>query len=666
MLISLLILLVLSGIVFLAKYSFIEKTAEKNTEDTFQLNKSADSIYIAINTFQVLQDNPNVDFKIEQLIYTRINNLRLSNNLPISLIHTRYKGNSEKNDTLIIRQARKAGFDMVYYGNLYETAQNDSNVLEINSYLTRIENTYYRNNKIKFKTLSDSSILKEIIAQGNMPVFLYGEQHMDSKSAKQMLKLMQSLTCYTPEQVANVYNFSARFKLNLQDYKGALEDINLLLRKNPNSAAVLAFKASLFNYTNQPDSAVVYFDKSLKADSIDASTLVNYATLSMSKKDLKKSERLLQKAMQIAPKDYHPFYTMACLKMEQKEYGAAKSYALKANNIDKSGLANSIIIANVYGFVENKKDSAEYFYGQALGKDSANADALNSLANYYLRFFANDPTYKQKANYLLNKAKVFTIQNDTKNDFGFGFTAYKNRDYKTALSYFEKVYDKGSYTVELLTSMAESYFYTKQPDKALLFSKKALELDSLNPYNLMVHALLLGYIKPKDYKTVSYYYNKALAADPNPLNVYREYATYLYQTAKINECIDVSLKAYKIYPTDIKINFLLAYAYANQKNYQKAKPYFEYLTDVKPDNDTLLYDFSQCILLNDSKTDETFTYGAKLIKKAIDINPNNAGYNVIFALYLLKGNNLKLAKEYYMNAKKLNKYVLNMELERVK
>ncbi|MFI5142366.1 MAG: hypothetical protein ACHQII_08425, partial [Bacteroidia bacterium] len=154
--------------------------------------------------------------------------------------------------------------------------------------------------------------------------------------------------------------------------------------------------------------------------------------------------------------------------------------------------------------------------------------------------------------------------------------------------------------------------------------------------------------------------------DPNPLNVYREYATYLYQTAKISECIDVSSKAYKIYPTDIKINFFLAYAYTNQKNYQKAKPYFEYLTNIMPNNDTLLCDFSQCILLNSNGTDETFAYGAKLIKKAIDINPNNAGYNALFAIYLLKGNNPKLAKEYYLKAKSLNKSVFNRELERVK
>jgi hypothetical protein len=64
------------------------KTEEKQNTDTAQIKKHPDSIYVAINKIQVLQDNPNMDFKIEQLIYNRVNNLIIANNLPISLIAT--------------------------------------------------------------------------------------------------------------------------------------------------------------------------------------------------------------------------------------------------------------------------------------------------------------------------------------------------------------------------------------------------------------------------------------------------------------------------------------------------------------------------------------------------------------------------------------------------
>lgn len=657
-------LIAISGAAFLLNYILKEKKNVKE-ENVFQLVKHPDSIYVAINSFQVLQDNPNIDYKIEQIIYNRINNLRLTNNLPINLIYTDYKGNNAENDTLIINKAIHAGFDLVYYGNLYETAMTDSNTLEINGATTIPGNRTLRSKKIKFKTVGDSTVIKEITDQGNMTVELYAFLHLNDKLNRQILSLMQGLRYYSLEQFNSVYNITATIKLNLKDYKGAFSDVEAILKKSPKDPFYLAYKASLFTYVNRLDSSKIYFDKSLKQDSSILNALTFYAGVCVSLKEYEKSEQLLQKAVKLAPKDYLPIAMLARLKMEKKEYDLAKSYALRANSMFKDDPANSVIIANVYGYVENKKDSAEFFYGQALGKDSMYADALNSLANYYLRFFVADPVYKQKANYLLNKAKAFKIQNDIKNDYGLGLTAFANGDYKTALSYFEKVYNSKYYDSDLFTGMAQAYFRTGQRDKALLLSKKAMEFDSLNPTNLAVYAYILSYVRAKDYKTVSYYFNKALIANNYPLDIYQQYGTYLYQSGKATDCIDLSLKAHKIFSTDTKINSLLAYAYTNQRDYKQGKPYFEFLITKMPFNDTLLCDYAQSILLNFQKADETYAYGLALIQRAIHINTDNPNYKVVFALYLLKGNRPDLAKEQYLKAKSLNNSVFNEELEKI-
>jgi hypothetical protein len=48
------------------------------------------------------------------------------------------------------------------------------------------------------------------------------------------------------------------------------------------------------------------------------------------------------------------------------------------------------------------------------------------------------------------------------------------------------------------------------------------------------------------------------------------------------------------------------------------------------------------------------------------MNPNNASNQLTFAMYMLKGNNPKLAAEYYMKAKDLSKNVIyNEELEKL-
>ena len=564
MLITLLILSVLAGISFLVKYLLTEKKVEKNMETTFHLTKSPDSIYVAINAIQVMQDNPGVDFKIETALYDRIRNLSMSINLPISLIHTHFKGTHTIHDTLLINQAEKAGFDIVYYGSLYETALSDSNILEIYGSLTRYENRISRDKKIKFKTLNDSTFIKELIDQGNMPVELYAGLHQTEKP-RPLLKIMQGLMYYSEEQFNSVYNIMAAIKMDMRDYEGALQDINAVVKRAPKDAFYLSFKANLFRYLNKPDSSKVYFEKSLQQDSLNSMVLLYYAGFCITQKDFKKAEELLEKTRRISRSDNRTYVLLAQLNMDKGDYRLAKSYALKANKVLSNEISNAILLGNLYGFVEYKKDSAEFFYNQALGKDSSSVDALTSLANFYQRFFSKDPAYRQKIIVLLNKSRSLKVQDDIRTDYSSGLAAYDNHNYTEALSYFNKVYTKGNFDNEMLTCMAQCYYFLRQPDKALQMGKKALEADSLSPNNLMVYSILFSMLKPKEFKTVCYYYNKALAVNPSVAAIYQEYARYLFQQGRLKESTDIALKGYKLFSADYVLNHVLAYSYLKQQ-----------------------------------------------------------------------------------------------------
>jgi tetratricopeptide (TPR) repeat protein len=325
-----------------------------------------------------------------------------------------------------------------------------------------------------------------------MPLLRYAEKPI-GKSDQQMLKLMQGLSYYSNGQYTSIYNLISRYKLALGDYRGALKDMNEIMRQTSNSinnAYYLAFKATLFSYLHQFDSAGVYFDKSLKIDSLSVNILVNYGNALLETKGYTKAEELFKKAILAEPENYVPYTRLASLKMTQKEYALAKYYALKADNLFKDDVGNTIIIANMYGYLDFEKDSAEYFYNRAIGKDSLNVDALNALAAYYQRFFITDPICKQKIDQLLTKAKSLKAQNDLQTEYNFGMAAFGSGNYKVALQYFEKIYLQNKLDIGLLSGIAQSYYRTNQSEKALVFGKKALELDSLNPNNLIVYALL--------------------------------------------------------------------------------------------------------------------------------------------------------------------------------
>jgi tetratricopeptide (TPR) repeat protein len=353
--------------------------------------------------------------------------------------------------------------------------------------------------------------------------------------------------------------------------------------------------------------------------------------------------------------------------MNKGNYPLAKSYALKANKIFSGEISNSILLGNLYGFVEFKKDSAEFFYNQALGKDSINVDALTSLANFYQRFFSEDPAYKQKISVLLNKSRSLKVQDDIRTDYSSGMAAYDNRNYAEALSYFTKVYAKGTFDNEMLTCMAQCYYFLKQPDKALQMGKTVLEFDSLSPNNLMVYSVLFGTLKPQEFNTVCYYFNKALAVNLSIPTIYKEYSGYLFQHGKLKESADIALRGYKLFSADYTLNRVLAYSYLYMKNFEQSKYYFNNLITMKPENDTLLTDFAQCLYMGivSNQLNISYTQGMNIVKRAIEINPKNGTAYAVMATYILLGKNKELAKSYYMQAKKIDKTIFIKDLEKL-
>jgi len=656
---------VLLVILILVLYFVKTSVPEKKEEPLLVLNKHPDSVYVAINAFQIMQDNPNLSFKIEDRLLALIKNQRFGSGIPISILFTNYKGDGNPIDSILISQAYQAGFDLVYYGNLYETSLGDSNILEIRGCTTKPGIRSIREKKTKFKTLNDSTFIKEVNDQSNFPAIFYAEELHRGKSSPKLVKVLEGLRSYSVENRVAVLNALANAKTGINDYQGAMKDIDRIIQYGANSSN-LTYKAILFGYLSMADSARTYYKRAYGMDSTGIQVLSNYAGFCALTGDMARAERLIQKWMTLYPGDYGPYYMLGNIRMNQGIYPEAKSLALKANNLNSEDLRNNMLLANLYGFVENKKDSAEYHFGRVLGKDSVNTEALTNLANYYQRYYGTEPVYKEKIDRLFDKIKQVKQQNDIATDYSLGLIAFERKDYKEAIKHLEKVVTMGGKEAGLFITMAQVYYNIKQPQKALEFSKKAVDLDSLNANNLTVRAYLLSYITPQDYNTCVYHFNKAMKANPPTfLDIYQQYGTYLSRQGKVKESIDLATRGYKLFPTDLRMNSLLAYGYFNLKNYQKAKPYFDFLVSQVPNDDTLMCDLSQCILMNfNGNKDQTFVYGAELINKALKISPNNPGYLVIYAMYFLRGGNPELASKFYLQAKEYSKNeAFNQELE---
>ncbi len=622
-------------------------------------NKNPDSLYIGIYNLNVMQENPNINFKIEEILENHILQYAREFSLPISVRKVELNFKNFNRDDSVVTFAKKTGFDLIYFGNLYESALKEENQISIKSFVCKGNN--HRVNDIKFTSLTDSSIIKELKDQSNMALFLYCNNRLSESKGDELMPVLNTLTCFSPENKYSRDEFICEFYRKKKNYRAVVSGINKILTYySGDNAYLFASKANAFSELTMYDSAKVYFKKSLAKDSTNFNTLVNYGRTLYKIVDTTLAYHIFLKAQKLNPNTGLVNYGLARINFDNGRYSKAKSFALQAFKYDKSIIENNRLLGETYAFGENKQDSAEYFFGLALGKDSSNTEVLNRLAMYYITF---KPSKSSFSKYLLNKATRQSKSSEITNIYGRGITAFDDGNYKSAIPLLEKSYAANFVTSDLFTSLSKSYFHLGNKKKSLEWIKKGYDYDSTDVSTCFFYAYMLSYVVPEKDKFIIHLFEKITKAYPD-IETYRfHYIDYIYRKGKIQEAINMALVQYNKRRTDYLMNKVLANLYFELGDGKNAKPYFEYLNVLKPNNDTIMEKLAQCIFITNPQLDSEFARGASLAKKAADMNSNNVSAALTACNYFKFGRNMEQAKKYYLMAKKLDPKIIIPDME---
>ncbi len=618
------------------------------------VNKLGDTIYIAINKLQILQDNPSVDFKIGEILASNIQ--VKGRGYPIKIIYTDFQNIDLSSDSTIVKHVFSLGYDQFYFGKLYETALNDSNELHINGYVT--SNTS-RSKKIKFKTLSDSIFIKEINDQANIPIVQYGFNYISAKTIGELEKIILSLTYYSEENRCWALNLLIEKNLSLYNLEKAMNYINYGLKQFPQSLYYLIKKGDVLCEKLKYDSSEFYFNKALLADSLNSETYLHYANLLCRKREIPQAEALAFKAIKLNKQNYLAWFVMADISYNfKRDYQKTKYYALKCFQIEKKYRKNNFLLAESYAFSSNGLDSARYYYGLCLSKDSSETDVLNALATLFLNY----PALKGKSEYLYNKAKKTDNKQNDRNDYGLGKTAFEKGDYNTAIECLERVIASQPGNSEILSCIAQSYYMLGKYEKGLYYSELNLFADSSHFLPVYNYVINLSFAKPHQYNKIRHYFEICRKLEPNDIIMLHYYGDYLYTTGHYKECVVFCESALKKMP-DHKLKQLAANSCFILKDYRNAIAHLEYLHLMRPDNDTVMIQLSQCYLQSTELTQ--FKKAGELIKKVFLLNPKGAFQNLLMAKFFAFGKvpEQQEALEYYKKAKLANRYLFDKELE---
>ncbi len=634
------------------------------------ITKNGDTIYVAINNFNVLQDNPNINFKIETILNTYIEKLVATTQLPIKVNYTQFKQSNSINDTAVINEAERLGYDAIFIGNMYETALSDSNLIEINGTLCKSSNRISRTKKISFKNLTDSTLIKEFNDQSNLMAIYIASS---SSNNTNVISVLNKTFSYSLENYICLRGFLLSFYLRESNYKSCLNELNKLIPLSPDPYYI-AFKGGMFYELNVLDSSIIYTKKALAIDSNNVRALFNLAETYNKQHNNELTLTTLLKIIRIDPLHEVANFDISTMYYNDDKVALAKKHALIVHQINPQNKQNNFFLAEYYGYTEKKADSAQYFYNLLLKNDSNNVEGLNSLANYYLKYF---PEKKDVAKILLTKAKSLSVISNTNNLFGMGISAFKDGDFQKCIFYLEQVCNANGFNNDVSKAMTNSYFALKNFDKAYVYAKKGMAYDSNNISNQYNHVILVTLLEPKNVSKATYYFKKILKAYPNDLKTIFEYARYLNKQEKYADAITLALPYYKFNKSDVDLNQHLADAYIGLGDFKSALNYAEYVHIVNPNSYENKRRLAYVIFYSCKGNKDQMARGNSIIRDAILINPNDGECHLIAAYYMFgiytisKSENRveqmmqskkNVIKEYNL-AKQLDKRILDKGIE---
>ncbi len=328
------------------------------------------------------------------------------------------------------------------------------------------------------------------------------------------------------------------------------------------------------------------------------------AKLYMAQKQWEKAEASLQKELVKNDKNEEAWYSLGQVRLELKKYiemNDAFTHALAINETHKADISRYRlgVWANMYnegvGAYNKGKDTVE-MYDKAIDcfktainmqPDSSGTYYVAALAYYAKKDYKNVESNLQSA--LQKKAdfsdaarflgQLYYLYAGEKNEAKDSVGA--NAEYRKAVKAFEVAYQAAPNVPENITNLIDAYDRTKESQKALDLTSRAVEKDPGNKVYRYAYGVFL--LKQDKYESSIEQFKKAVEIDPTYYD-----AIYNCGVANLNWGVAVKAENDKKLEAEkkgskTKVKEDLSF----KEKFSAALPYLEKSTEIRPDDAAL-------------------------------------------------------------------------------
>ena len=234
--------------------------------------------------------------------------------------------------------------------------------------------------------------------------------------------------------------------------------------------------AQIFEKLNLKQSAINYYEKSLKLNSNFYQSKFNLAVLYYSLRNFDKAEELFLQIINLNDSDFKTYYNLGVLKYEQKKYKESINFLRKAISVNKNFFIAYHQLGMVYEILKDFNEAIIcYKKSIALDKDGFSL-SLNNLGNIYLEM----KDY-QRALFFFNKALKFKGEKSSIY-FNLGIVNFQLNRISEALVFFEKAIELDNKNIKFTTTLLGSSHFIEHNS---LYYKKYSKIfrDNIFQYN---------------------------------------------------------------------------------------------------------------------------------------------------------------------------------------
>lgn len=422
---------------------------------------------------------------------------------------------------------------------------------------------------------------------------------------------------------------AARLKAGERDIDGALQAMEEILSKAPESAEAWKLKGDLLNANSKTDDALIAYRKSLTIDSKSAPIHLAILRILLQKNKHEEATKQLEELKKIAPKNPETKYIEAQLAYQKKDYKTARTLAQELLRISSKN-SQILQLAGAIEFQTNSLSQAEAYLKIATGLNPNSVLSQKLLIATYLR--SGQP------------GKALTALNNITSKNGLdprffaiaGQVYLQNGDSKTAETYLGKALKLDPDNMSARTSLAAARLASGQHDDGFNELQEISDSDSSTMADMVI---ISAHLSRKEF-------SKALAAvdkletkqpdKPIAANLRGRIQLAQKDVAAARKSFE---KALAIDPSFFAAAASLASLDMADKNPAAAKSRFERMLALNPKNGSALLALAQLATMQGAGKEEV----AALLTKAVEANPTEAGPRLLLIELHLKSNELKLA-----------------------